>query len=158
MWEKLEWQKPVFSTVAFHQVPVWVEEHAPVAVDACDPDRGAGGLQPGAQAQLLRLLLGVVPDEEPNVVALQNPSGQLTKSSSHLRGIHDPVVEIRRAASGDHEVGEAEGDGGVVLPHQRGVDLLLQVLLRLTKTLREDETVEQQGKPTLDHTIMKNMI
>ena len=92
---KLELQKPVFRTVAFHQVPVWIEEHAPAAVDAGDPDRGARSLQTGPQAQLLRLLLGVVPDEETNIVPLQDPSGQLAKSSSHLRGIHDPIVEVR---------------------------------------------------------------
>ena len=136
---------PVLSAIAFHQVSVWIEEDAPVVVDTGDPDGRARCLQARPKSQLLRLLLVVVPHQEADVVALQNPGGQLSKSSTHLSCVHDPVVKVGRATSRDHQVGEAESHC-VVLPDEGRVSVLLEVVLRLLQPLGEDEAVEEDGK------------
>ena len=136
---------PVLSAIAFHQVSVWIEEDAPVVVDTGDPDGRARCLQPRPKSQVLRLLLVVVPHKEADVVALQNPGGQLSKSSTHLSCVHDPVVKVGRATSRDHQVGEAESHC-VVLPDEGRVSVLLEVVLRLLQPLGEDEAVEEDGK------------
>ena len=136
---------PVLSAIAFHQVSVWIEEDAPVVVDTGDPDRRARCFQPRPKSQVLRLLLVVVPHQEADVVALQNPGGQLSKSSTHLGCVHDPVVKVGRATSRDHQVGEAESHC-VVLPDEGRVSVLLEVVLRLLQPLGEDEAVEEEGK------------
>ena len=136
---------PVLSAIAFHQVSVWIEEDAPVVVDTGDPDWCARCFQPRPKSQILRLLLVVVPHQEADVVALQNPGGQLSKSSTHLGCVHDPVVKVGRATSRDHQVGEAESHC-VVLPDEGRVSVLLEVVLRLLQPLGEDEAVEEEGK------------
>ena len=59
---------PVLRTVGFHQIFVWVEENSPVLIDASHPDGKHGSLQPRAEVHLLGFLLGVFPDEKPDVV------------------------------------------------------------------------------------------
>ena len=78
--------EPVLCRVRLHEVLVGVEEDAPAAVDAGDPDGQDGGLEAGAEASLLRHLLVPVPQQEPDIIP---------PSDAHLQA-HPPCTHFCR--------------------------------------------------------------
>ena len=66
--------KPILGGVVLHEVPVGVEEDAPVVVDAGHPDRQDGCLHPGAEAELVRQIFVGLPDEQSDLVPARDPN------------------------------------------------------------------------------------
>ena len=64
---------PILCTVRFHEVLVRVEEDAPLVIDTGHPDRQDRGLQSGPQTDTLRPLVRLEPDQEPDVIPVDDP-------------------------------------------------------------------------------------
>ena len=58
--------------VRSHQLLVGIEKDADLSVAPRDPDGEDGRLEPGAQVEVERLLLVLLPDQEADVVAALN--------------------------------------------------------------------------------------
>ena len=123
---------PVLCTVGFHQIFVWVEENSPVLIDASHPDGKHGSLQPRAEVHLLGFLLGVFPDEKPDVVPTHHAN--LAVAKLKVGGVlvvrrHDAVVKVRGGGPRQHQVGQA-GRDLVLRVDQRHVGLVLHLSLQ----------------------------
>ena len=70
---------PVLCTVGLHQILVWVEEDAPVVIDAGHPDGQHGGLQAGPEVHIHRLFLCFHPAEESDVIPPSDANLSISK-------------------------------------------------------------------------------
>ena len=71
--------QPVLRRVGFHEVLVRVEEDAPLVIDTGHPDRQDRGLQSGPETDTLRPLVRLEPDQEPDVIPVDDPELPIPK-------------------------------------------------------------------------------